>query len=209
MIPENLVNSTLNVLDLRMNELRCSIPQTFPEDCNFNNLYLNGNQLEGPLPPSLVSCGYLNALDVENNKINVNFPDWSADLLELQVLILWSNRFHGPVGNSNSNARYLFPKLLIIDLCHTAFAGLLPTEYFLNFKCMMLVDNKIEFMVQVYLAEYYSAILAVKGDDREMERILTVFTFIAWWSNLFEGQIPKMMGKLNSPKGSTCLTTIL
>lgn len=45
---------------------------------------------------------------------------------------------------------------------------------------MMLVDNKIEFMVQVYLAEYYSAILAVKGDDREMERILTVFTFIAW-----------------------------
>lgn len=73
----------------------------------------------------------------------------------------------------------------------------------------MLVDNKIEFMVQVYLAEYYSVILAVKGDDREMERILTVFTFIAWWSNLFEGQIPKMMGKLNSPKGSTCLTTIL
>ncbi|KAK9212809.1 hypothetical protein WN943_002191 [Citrus x changshan-huyou] len=87
-IPENLVNSTLNVLDLQMNELRCSISQTFPEDCNFNNLYLNGNQLEGPLPPSLVSYGYLNALDVENNKINVNFPDWSADLLELQVLIL-------------------------------------------------------------------------------------------------------------------------
>lgn len=87
-IPENLVNSTLNVLDLRMNKLRGSIPQTFPEDCNFNNLYLNGNQLEGPLPPSLVSCGYLNALDVENNKINVNFPDWSADLPELQVLIL-------------------------------------------------------------------------------------------------------------------------
>ncbi|KAH9804106.1 Receptor-like protein 7 [Citrus sinensis] len=87
-IPENLVNSTLNVLDLRMNKLRGSIPQTFPEDCNFNNLYLNGNQLEGPLPPSLVSCGYLNALDVENNKINVKFPDWSADLPELQVLIL-------------------------------------------------------------------------------------------------------------------------
>ncbi|KAL9444629.1 hypothetical protein AB3S75_017756 [Citrus x aurantiifolia] len=87
-IPENLVNSTLNVLDLRMNKLRGSIPQTFPEDCNFNNLYLNGNQLEGPSPPSLVSCGYLNALDVENNKINVNFPDWSADLPELQLLIL-------------------------------------------------------------------------------------------------------------------------
>lgn len=34
---------------------------------------------------------------------------------------------------------------------------------------MMLVDNKIEFMVQVYLAEYYSATLAVKGDDRDGE----------------------------------------
>lgn len=157
-VPENLVNSTLNVLDVRMNKFRGSIPQTFPEDCNFNNLYLNGNQLEGPLPPSLVSCGYLNALDVGNNKINVNFPDWPADLAKLQVLILRSNRFHGLVGNSNSNAGYLFPKLLIIDLSHTAFAGLLPTEYFQKFQCMMHVDNKMEYMVQVYLAEYYSAI---------------------------------------------------
>ncbi|KDO39826.1 hypothetical protein CISIN_1g037195mg, partial [Citrus sinensis] len=130
-----LGNSTLDTLDLgmnnfqdmRMNKFSGSLPQTFAKSCVLVSLNLNGNRLEGPLPPSLVNCRHLEVIDVGNNQINDTFPHWLDVLPELQVLTLRSNRFRGPIDDTKT--RVPFPKLRIIDLSYNRFTGVLPIWY--------------------------------------------------------------------------------
>ncbi|KAL5548570.1 hypothetical protein UlMin_003801 [Ulmus minor] len=90
--------SDLSVLDLWNNKLQGMIP-IFAKVKSLRSLNFNGNHLEGPLPGSLLNCKKLEVLDIGNNKINGSFPNWLESLPELQVLILRSNRFYGPLGN--------------------------------------------------------------------------------------------------------------
>ncbi|KAK9221121.1 hypothetical protein WN944_009546 [Citrus x changshan-huyou] len=201
-IPECLGNSTLQVLDMRMNNFSGSLPQTFAKSCVLVSLKLNGNRLKGPLPPSLVNCQYLEVLDVGNNQIDDTFPYWLDVLLELQVLILRSNRFWGPIGDTKT--RVPFPKLRIIDCSHNQLAGVLPLRYLDSFKAMMHGDNnsvEVGYMRLRYSSNYYESIsLTMKGNDIQMERILTTFATIDLSSNRFQGEISEVLGKLNSLK---------
>ncbi|XP_024950818.2 receptor-like protein 11 [Citrus sinensis] len=133
-IPEYLGNSTLEILDMRMNKFSGSLPQTFAKSCVLVSLNLNGNRLEGPLPPSLVNCRHLEVIDVGNNQINDTFPHWLDVLPELQVLTLRSNRFRGPIDDTKT--RVPFPKLRIIDLSYNRFTGVLPIWYLHGFKVL-------------------------------------------------------------------------
>ncbi|XP_044510318.1 receptor-like protein 6 [Mangifera indica] len=77
-IPECLVksNAQFEFLNLAMNNFHGSIESlTFPNQCDVTALMLNDNQLEGPLPSSLVNCQGLDILDVGNNRINDSFPN--------------------------------------------------------------------------------------------------------------------------------------
>ncbi|XP_031284933.1 receptor-like protein 54 [Pistacia vera] len=173
---------------------------TFPTSSSLTALMLNGNQLEGPLPPSLINCTDLEILDIGNNMINDTFPYSLEDLENLRVIILRSNRFHGPINNSS--ATFPFPKLRILDLSHNQFTGPLPINYFNNFVAMMpsSMDNVgFRYMFNSEF-EYYSVTLSIKGGEMEMERILTIFTTIDLSDNLFRGPIPEVIGKLQSLK---------
>ncbi|XP_044510123.1 receptor like protein 27-like [Mangifera indica] len=77
-IPECLAKSNVDMefLNLAMNNFHGSIESlTFPDPCGVTALMLNDNQLEGPLPSSLVNCRGLDILDVGNNRINDSFPN--------------------------------------------------------------------------------------------------------------------------------------
>ncbi|KAL5738571.1 hypothetical protein ACOSP7_031332 [Xanthoceras sorbifolium] len=67
-----------------MNNISGSIPQTFCFSLVRANrdrfASLNGNQLDGHLPPSLAQCRLLELLDVGNNKIDDSFLHWLATL---------------------------------------------------------------------------------------------------------------------------------
>ncbi|XP_031273419.1 receptor-like protein 9DC3 [Pistacia vera] len=161
-------------------------------------LILNGNQLEGPLPPSLNNCILLEILDVGNNMINETFPNWLENLPYLEVIILRSNRFHGPIDNSS--ATFLFPELRILDLSHNQFTGPLPVNYFNNFVAMMpssMDDVEVGYM-EYFDGQYYSVTLSIKGVERDIDRILTILTTIDLSDNLFRGPIPEVIGKLQS-----------
>ena len=67
------LSDNLFVLDLRNNTFHGTIPETFAKN-SLRSLNLNGNQLEGPLPQSLVNCRHLEVHDLGNNKINDTFP---------------------------------------------------------------------------------------------------------------------------------------
>ncbi|KAL9458671.1 hypothetical protein AB3S75_007524 [Citrus x aurantiifolia] len=201
-IPEYLGNSTLQVLDMRMNNFSGSLPQTFAKSCVLVSLNLNGNRLKGPLPPSLVNCQSLEVLDVGNNQIDDTFPYWLDVLLELQVLILRSNRFWCPIGDTKT--RVPFPKLRIIDCSHNRLTGVLPLRYLDSFKAMRHGKNnsvEVDYMRLPDSSNYYESIfLTMKGIDLQMERILTTFATIDLSSNRFQGKIPEVVGMLNSLK---------
>ncbi|KAF3972560.1 hypothetical protein CMV_003956 [Castanea mollissima] len=200
-IPKCLVLCTvLSVLDLRMNSLNGSIPATFSCGNYLRNIDLNGNQLEGPLPRSLENCTNLEVLDLGNNKINDTFPYWLESILELQVLVIRSNKFQGHIGNLK--AEFPFPNLRILDISNNEFNGPLPIKYFKYLKAMMNVDEGkvgLKYMGDEY---YHDSLnVTIKWLNIELVRIQTVFTIIDFSNNSFIGEIPQIIGSLNSLKG--------
>ncbi|KAK9288287.1 hypothetical protein L1049_016738 [Liquidambar formosana] len=187
----------LSVLDLRMNSFHGTIPKTFAKGNALRSLNLNGNKLEGLVTNSLVNCTKLEVLDLGNNNINDTFPYWLEILPNLKVLVLRSNRFHGPISDSKAN--HSFPELRIIDLSNNDFSGSLPTRYIENFMAMLNNSkNKVE---PNYLGENYyqdSVTLTLKGSNFVLQKILTIFKTIDLSSNRFQGEIPKSIGKLTS-----------
>ncbi|PNY13409.1 receptor-like protein kinase [Trifolium pratense] len=198
--------SYLPVLDLQMNNLYGSIPN-FSEENMFETIKLNGNQLEGPLPHSLTHCGKLKVLDLGDNIIEDVFPNWLQILPKLQVLSLRSNKLYGKI--TCSSTKHPFPMLRIFDVSNNNFSGPLPTQCIKNFQGMMNVNDSKIGLQYMDLAVFYndfkyyndSVVVIMKGFSMELTRILTTFTTIDLSNNMFEGEIPQVIGELNSLKG--------
>ncbi|MCD7449135.1 hypothetical protein HAX54_049498 [Datura stramonium] len=118
--------ASLTVLDLRRNHFSGSLTPLYTQKTSLTTI-LNGNRFEGHVPMSLLNCVRLEFLDIGNNAINDTFPTWIGTLEELQVLILKSNNFHGPIS---TRLKVSFPRLRIFDLSHNEFNGSLPVEVF-------------------------------------------------------------------------------
>lgn len=193
----------------RNEQLLWYVHPTCTSKSNIEYLKLNGNRLEGPLPPSLVNCSILEVLDVGNNMITDTFPHWLGSLPLLKVAILRSNGFHGPIRNFN--ARFPFPKLLVLDLSYNQFTGLLPMRYFENFKGMMQGDygNVGLSYLQSDFDSYYSMTFTLKGVDWEIQRIHITFTALDLSINLFQGKFLIWLESLILSKCSTYLTITL
>ncbi|KAL1348083.1 receptor-like protein 7 [Arachis hypogaea] len=200
---------SLLVLDLQINNFYGSIPGNFSKNNAFETIKLNGNQLEGPVPQSLAHCTKLQVLDLGDNNIEDVFPSQLEALQELQVLSLRNNKFHGTI--TSLSMKHPFPKLKIFDVSNNKFSGPLPMQYFQEFQGMMTTLNE---NTQADSLEYMSAhanatsvpyndsvVIIMKGQEREMSRILTIFTTIDLSNNLFEGKIPQILGELNFLKG--------
>ncbi|CAL5349302.1 unnamed protein product [Camellia sinensis] len=201
LIPQCLGNLSLSVLNLGINSFSGTFTSTFTKGNWLRNLNLNGNQIEEQVPRSLLNCEYLEVLDLGKNKINDTFPNWLETLIELQVLVLRFNRFHGHIGTSKTKGKHPFPKLRIIDISCNEFTGLLPTNYIKQFGAMMNVDEHVKFK---YMGETYyqdSVVVVMKGNEIEYSRILTVFSIIDFSRNKFQGEILKSTGRLNSLRG--------
>ncbi|AEC06363.2 Leucine-rich repeat (LRR) family protein [Arabidopsis thaliana] len=184
-------SSTLQALHLRKNHLSGVFPENISE--SLKSLDVGHNQLVGKLPRSLVRISSLEVLNVENNKINDTFPFWLSSLEELQVLVLRSNAFHGPMQQTR------FPNLRIIDVSHNHFNGTLPSDFFVNWTVMFLLgENEDQFNGEYMGTSYYSDSIVVmnKGLEMEMVRILKIFTSVDFSRNKFEGEIPKSIGLL-------------
>ncbi|XP_048332927.1 receptor-like protein 20 [Ziziphus jujuba] len=179
-----------------MNNLHGTIPLTFTKGNSLRDLNLNGNQLEGLLPASLLNCKKLEVLDVGNNKIIDRFPHWLKSLPMLQVFMLKSNRF----SIDSPKSPIHFQKLRIMDLSDNEISGNLPTKYFKHLIAMIDADaDQLKYMGRNYYKD--SVIVATKGITIEMEKILTIFTGIDLSNNKFEGKIPELIGKLKALKG--------
>ncbi|KAK3423946.1 hypothetical protein EUGRSUZ_F00702 [Eucalyptus grandis] len=207
-LPRCLANfsTILSVLNLRMNYLEGTIPQSFSFRSRLMTLDLSQNQFDGTLPRSLVKCRYLEVLDLGDNQIEDTFPRWLGTLQELKVLVLRSNNLKGlwdiPKG------AHLFPKLHILDFSNNNFSGALPADLIMNLRSMMNGENgqdKSLYMtrhlgqrsIQPKLYEN-SVIVMMKGLETELVKILTFLTIIDLSHNSFQGHIPEVIGHLHS-----------
>ncbi|GAU14482.1 hypothetical protein TSUD_250220 [Trifolium subterraneum] len=203
MIPECLGTlSSLTVLDLQMNNLYGGMPRNFSKENRFETIKLNGNQLEGPLPRSLAQCRFLEVLDLGDNIIEDVFPNWLGILAELQVLVLRSNKLYGTI--TCSSIKHPFHKLKIFDVSNNSFSGPLPTSCIQIFQGMMNVNASKIGLPYIGMGElsfqYYndSVVVIMKGLSLELTKILTIFITIDLSNNMFEGEIPQVIGELNS-----------
>ncbi|KAH0645790.1 hypothetical protein KY290_034595 [Solanum tuberosum] len=186
-------DSYIFVLDLRMNNFHGEIPRFLHKGLQYLGVY--GNQLRGQVPRSLVNCTSLVALDLGNNKLNDKFPIWLEKLPNLQVLILKSNLFHGPIGDLES--QFPFPELRIFDLSCNGFTGTLSSNLFKSFRGMMGVDEEKTASTNTDTDYLYHISLVIKGNEYDM-RITSIMTSVDLSSNRFEGGIPNSIGSLSS-----------
>ncbi|XVF77153.1 hypothetical protein PTKIN_Ptkin14bG0018100 [Pterospermum kingtungense] len=199
------LSKSVELLNLRMNKFHGIIP-TFFKGCQLKNLNLNGNQLEGPLTSSIRKCKGLEVLDLGNNRIKGKFPRWLGSLPRLEVLVLQSSQLQGSIHDKRSTLS--FSKIQNFDLSSNHFTGTLPVRYIQNFKTMISLTKSES--VNQYLGldapqihDFYSHSigLVMKGQEMELVKIFNKLTSIDLSQNMFEGEISKIIGKLDSVKG--------
>ncbi|KAK4605328.1 hypothetical protein RGQ29_013413 [Quercus rubra] len=129
-LPQCLHNfgDSLLVLDIQRNTFEGSIPQAWTSGSKLMMINFNQNKFQGWLPRSLAKCIMLKALDFSNNQFHDTFPTWLGNLPNLKLLILRSNKFYGPIRTHK--AKYKFPSLQIFDLSYNSFTGSLPLKFF-------------------------------------------------------------------------------
>ncbi|MBA0606435.1 hypothetical protein Godav_018891, partial [Gossypium davidsonii] len=199
------------IINLQKNNFKGKIPDFCADYNGLINLALNDNQLEGPLPRSLINCTFLKFLNLANNKLNDTFPCWLGALPALQVLILRFNRFHGLL-NISEYIRPSFSSLQIVDLFGNEFNGVLPTTFFQNLNSLKHARNLSELALQesdkegltpLYALHFYDQVsvnVTWKKSEMELEyiRTLPIFTAIDFSINRFSGKIPEAIGELRT-----------
>ncbi|KAL0725793.1 hypothetical protein Bca4012_040392 [Brassica carinata] len=193
-------NTTLAVLHLRNNSLSGNIPEDF-FSVGLLSLDVGRNRLSGELPKSLVNCTKLEFLNVEDNEISDTFPFWLRLLPDLQILVLRSNRFHGPIFSPGDDS-LSFPKLRIFDISENLFTGVLPSDYFAGWSTMSSVVyieyDKLHRFIGFTFSNYHkSVVLANKGSKMELlGSSFRIYKTIDVSGNRLEGEIPQSIGLL-------------
>ncbi|XP_076957757.1 receptor-like protein Cf-9 [Bidens hawaiensis] len=209
-IPEWLeeIGRNLVVFNISNNSISGTIPNVYEDWGELQGFILNGNQLEGKVPTSLYKCKNLRIIDLGNNFLNDTFPGWLGDIPKLVALVLKSNNFHSGIATS-SMVKFPFPSLRILDLSHNWFEGQLPRKYFQIFNALRNVTkSKAEYVLIDSM--YYSITIVMKGVVQHVLQLLVEYTIVDLSNNKFEGDIPNIIGNLDSLKvlnlSHNCLT---
>ncbi|KAL3754367.1 hypothetical protein ACJRO7_001578 [Eucalyptus globulus] len=209
-LPQCLSNlsGTLEVMSLQSNNFVGRIPNLNGNFCALSMIDLSCNKLHGPLPRSLRNCDNLEFLNIGNNQIKDVFPSWLGSLLNLKVLILRYNRFHGLIGESTK--RVEFPALQIIDLSQNIFSGSLPSGYFKHWTAMKAFETNLSSYIGdaikrawIFSSDAtfdYSMRVIAKGIQMNYSKIQRYLTLIDLSSNNFSGAIPEAIGSLKQLK---------
>ncbi|QHO26599.1 Receptor-like protein [Arachis hypogaea] len=207
-IPQCVANlSSLIVLDLQTNQFHGTLPSNFSR--NLKTLNLNGNQLEGHLPRSLSNCTDLMDLNLGDNQLEDTFPHWVQSLQNLEILVLRSNKFYGPIVSFKT--KDAFHSLIIFDISSNKFSGQLPKSYIKGFQAMKsVVGAEVQssfyyiqsgngFILGSIVIDYDDSVTAtMKGLRTNLEKIPNVFVSIDLSNNRFEGEIPDDFGELRA-----------
>ncbi|PKI31494.1 hypothetical protein CRG98_048115, partial [Punica granatum] len=138
----------------------------------------------------------LEVLALSENELGGRFPYWLDTLSNLQVLVLRSNNFHGPIESSSKIDRP-FPKLRIFDVSNNRLLGPLPAKYIANLIAMKNQETSaLHYMGDIL---YEDAIVVVmKGMEIELVKILMALKGLNFSHNNLTSSIPSSVGNLTN-----------
>ncbi|KAL0854003.1 hypothetical protein Bca101_059155 [Brassica carinata] len=164
------LSTFLSVLHLRNNSISGVLPQEFMSNMLIS-LDVGYNRLSGELPKSLINCTRLQFLNVEENRMRDTFPVWLRLLPILEILVLRSNEFHGPISSPGSFSS--LPKLRIFDISKNNFTGVLQSDYFAGWSAMSLpvvyFEGDSQYRFSGVGKPYYRASVALMNKGSNMK----------------------------------------
>ncbi|XVF79297.1 hypothetical protein PTKIN_Ptkin14bG0210100 [Pterospermum kingtungense] len=122
--------SALDILDLRSNLLKGSLPAVLPS----TDLFLSKNKFSGEIPSSFCERSYVGILDLSYNNLNGTIPQCLGEL-SLSVLDLQRNNFYGAIPADFQECRFL----KTLNLNGNKLEGLLPRSL-LNCRMLEVLD---------------------------------------------------------------------
>ncbi|KAL3635785.1 hypothetical protein CASFOL_020332 [Castilleja foliolosa] len=123
----------LTYLHLSNNLIEMPIPELA---YSLESLHLNNNNLTGQLPTTLQSCRRLKVVDVGDNKLSGELPEWIGNYLaDLQILRVKNNEFYGSIPM----AYCLLYRHQMMDLANNNLTGSIP-NCFSNFSGIVMLD---------------------------------------------------------------------
>ncbi|XP_062018203.1 receptor-like protein 7 [Rosa rugosa] len=138
MLPRCLGNfsSDLEVLSVGNNDFHGTLPHICPTNgSDLIMIDISRNQMQGKLPRSLANCLQLEFLVLSSNKFDDVFPIWLGTLSKLRVLAMSNSGFHGAIPRHQSSHDG-FPNLRILDLSQNNFTGQFAFEFILSGKAI-------------------------------------------------------------------------
>ncbi|KAJ0924024.1 putative non-specific serine/threonine protein kinase [Helianthus annuus] len=123
---DSLKNCTkLEWLDLGTCKFQGVLPRSIGNLSNqLYRLYLDGNQIHGNLPGSIVNLVGLELISLEDNRFTGNIPFTIGNLQRLQVIYLYNNQLSGTIPNSMGNLSLLST----LDLSLNMLEGVIPSS---------------------------------------------------------------------------------
>ncbi|KAF3670756.1 putative protein MIZU-KUSSEI 1-like [Capsicum annuum] len=228
-------SKTLYAVVLKQNQLQGPIPKSLLDQQGLNYLILSQNNLSEQIASTVCNLKTLRVLDLGSNHLNGTIPHCLGEMSELQVLGLNNDSLSGTINTTFSTGN----KLTIINLYGNKLKGQVPPSL-INCRYLEFLDlgnnelngtfpswlgglsdlkrsNKLpspisdsrtdnlfvkiqnsgtrEYVVDKF-SSYISLIVATKGLDLELPRVLTTYMIIDLSRNIFECYLPSIIGDL-------------
>ena len=178
-IPETLINnlSSLEHLDLAINNLNGPIPGGLLMSKNLINLYLFNNRLSGHIPSSIGALN-LKDIDLSKNILTGPIPEGFGKLQNLTALSLFWNQLSGEIPADIS----FVPTLETFKVFSNQLSGVLPPEFGLHseLRRFEVSENKLSGELPRHLCAK-GALIGVVASN-----------------NHLSGEVPKSLGSCRS-----------
>ncbi|TYH21025.1 hypothetical protein ES288_A04G009400v1 [Gossypium darwinii] len=210
----------LKTLDLSNNRIEGKIPQWLQEVTCDSLSYLNLSH------NSLTEWNYstsfgnlsnnLEFLNLKKNKFYGMIPPTFAKGCQLSNLNLNGNQFEGPLcywvhgslHDHSSKSSPCFSKFQIFNLSSNYFSGPLPRRHINSFKAIINLTKDAGTMTYMGVQDVngsggfysYSIGIVIKGQDIALNKIFVMWVIIDLSNSKFDGEFPKVIGKLRSLK---------
>lgn len=165
-------------------------------------LRLEGNDLEGPIPPEIGHLDRLTGLDLGKNALTGPIPPEIAGLAVLRSLVLWSNHLEGPIPPQVGR----LSSLTELHLSDNEFTGPIPPEIgrLSRLRGLGLWSNDLEGPIPPELGDLAALTRLWLSNNDLTGPIppgigrLSQLRSLALWANDLEGSIPAELGDLTA-----------
>ncbi|KAL6130883.1 hypothetical protein ACLB2K_069261 [Fragaria x ananassa] len=169
-------------LDLSRNYFSSIIPSTIRHVLRYTIfLSLSSNNINGTIPESLCNFKFLQVLDISNNFLSGMIPQCLTNMSGLAVLNLRRNNLTSVDHRPGSKQ---FPVTAL-----TTWQAMRSSKDNTPGKISNLRYGRVGYQVD-------TIVVTNKGLEMELLIVLTIFTYIDFSSNKFNGSIPKEIGEL-------------